>query len=159
MEPCADVHAGCLSVWRQYDDSGSHRRCQNAGPASCCKWHHLQWVRLVNMVCWLTCSVSQMWLSCTLLTLHNTVCWSPKGKQVAAGKMNATVSQYTPVSGPHTLGWRVRLLLVSTKNYSWFVSSVQKALEEKKVIPCPHFYSFEEPVKGNMAFPVTIRIR
>lgn len=91
------------------------------------------------------------------------VCWSPKGKQVAVGKMNATVSQYTPVSNSSWVKRKTLRCLRAAASNDWKVklqilSSVEKALEEKKVISCPNFYTSDEPVKGKCIYEIKLNL-
>lgn len=83
--------------------------------------------------------------------MHCAVCWSPKGKQIAAGKQDATVVQYTPVSISRT----VPALYVSNVPAGFFTRDrvfYLQVLQEKKVIPCPSFYTPDNPVKGIVLF-------
>lgn len=100
-----------------------------------------------------------MWFSSCLLALFTSVCWSPKGKQVAAGKMDGTVTQYTPVSyNNKNFELKANCLTVFGSYRNRFFSSVLKGLEEKKVIPCPQFFTPGESVKGKVAIPMYIKL-
>lgn len=99
-----------------------------------------------------------MWFSRRLLALFTTVCWSPKGKQVAAGKMDGTVTQYTPVSHNNNFELKANCLTVFGSYRNRFFCFVLKGLEEKKVIPCPQFFTPGETVKGKVAIPMNIKL-
>lgn len=77
--------------------------------------------------------------------------------------MNATVSQYTPVSKYNTPQIQNKYILLTkicrVRDELVNLSFVYKALDEKKVISCPHFYisTSEEAVKGKMEFTVYIK--